>query len=162
GGYIGYITALLLPIEYENAVYNARVGQIVGPISTRHGYVIIKILNSRKSLGQRRASIITLYPNQKNELEWEKTKINDDSLYNCLISGCNFDSLAQIKNQSIELLKSKGDIGWFDNSINYHYRMKEAIFDLDSIGAITKPIKMSYGYVICKLTGINDSLPSFS
>src|SRR5690606_18585665 len=34
--------------------------------------------------------------------------------------------------------------------------------DLDSIGAITKPIKMSYGYVICKLTGINDSLPSFS
>src|SRR5690606_40808333 len=54
GGYIGYITALLLPIEYENAVYNARVGQIVGPISTRHGYFIIKILNSRKSLGQRR------------------------------------------------------------------------------------------------------------
>ena len=162
GGYIGYITALLLPIEYENAVYNARVGEIVGPVSTRHGYFIIKILNSRKSLGQRRASIITLYPDQKNEIEWEKTKIQADSIYHCLISGCNFDSLAQIKNKSIELLKSKGDIGWFDNSMNYHYLMKEAIFDLDSIGAISKPIKMSYGYVICKLTGINDSLPSFS
>ena len=67
GGYVGYITSLLMPLEYENAVYNGKVGEIIGPVSTKHGYFIIKILNSRKSLGQRRASIITLYPNERNE-----------------------------------------------------------------------------------------------
>lgn len=161
GGYVGYITSLLMPLEYENAVYNGKVGEIVGPVSTKHGYFIIKILNARKSLGQRRASIITLYPNEKNESEWQKIKLEADSIYNCLHAGCDFDSLAQKKNKNRELLKTKGDIGWFDNSINYHYLMKEAVFQLDSIGAVTKPIKMSYGYVICKLTGINNSLPSF-
>lgn len=160
GGNIGYVTSLVMPLEYENILYAGRVGQVLGPISTRYGYFIIKILDIRKSLGQRRASLIVLYPSGENEQEWEEVEQFAHQVYNSLRAGASFDSLAMKYNQSKDLLKNRGDIGWFDNSVLYPIPLKEALFACDSVGQYTQPIQQKYGFIIAKLTGI-DSLQDF-
>ncbi|MDA3883485.1 MAG: peptidylprolyl isomerase [Bacteroidales bacterium] len=162
GGYNGYITALLMPIEYENAVYSSKVGEILGPIKTEHGYFVIKVLDKRPTKGQRRASIIVFYPSdKKNEKDWDSVRTQAQETYVQLQNGVSFDSLSMVLNKNAQLRKTKGDIGWFDNSVRYHPTMKEPILNLDSIGAYAEPIKMDYGYVIARITGI-DSLTPFS
>ncbi|MFW5851119.1 MAG: peptidylprolyl isomerase [Bacteroidota bacterium] len=162
GGYNGYITALLMPMEYENAVYSSKVGEILGPVKTEHGYFVIKVLDKRPTKGQRRASIIVFYPSdKKSEKDWDSVRTQALQTYEKLENGVSFDSLSMVLNKNAQLQKTKGDIGWFDNSVRYHPTMKEPILYLDSIGAYTEPIKMDYGYVIAQITGI-DSLTPFS
>jgi len=162
GGYVGYITALLMPMEYENAVYSSYIGELIGPVSSRHGYYIIKVTDIRKSYGQRRASMIAIYPyDSQKEADWKTAKIKIDSIYNELQNGKDFKRMAVVHNTNPTLLKKESDIGWFDNSMTYPSSMKEPIFELQNIGDYTKPIKQYYGYIIAQLTGI-DSLPKFS
>ncbi|MFO7867701.1 MAG: peptidylprolyl isomerase [Bacteroidales bacterium] len=161
GGYLGYITSLLMPLEYENALYDAEIGEILGPVRAKHGYFVIKVLDKRKSKGERRASLIVLYPDDKDsQASWDSIQKEAENIYSQIQNGADFDSLAVVKNKNQRLRNAKGDIGWFDNTVKYHTLLKEHIFAIENVHECAKPLKLSYGYVIPCLTD-KDSLADY-
>lgn len=160
GGKLGFITAMQLPLEYENAVFVSKPGDILGPICTKQGYYITKVNDKRASLGQAKASIIVIYPEAKDDAGWAKAKQRIDSVYARLQAGESFEQLSDIYNTNQKLKQNKGSIGWFDNSVKYDSKLKEAIFSLEKIGDYSQPIQfVEYGYVICKITEKDKILP---
>ncbi len=152
GGDMGYITSMLLPLPYENAVYAAKKGDLIGPVCTDQGYYITKIHDIRPTKGQVKASLIIIYHDSKHADSIAKAGLIADTVYNRLMAGESFETLSDIYNSNQKLASSKGDIGWLDNSTRYEPQLKEALFALTNIGDITKPLNFDYGIVIAKLT----------
>ena len=157
GGYIGYITAFLKPLEYENAVYKAKKGDVIGPISTRYGYYVVQVLNKRESLGKRKASLLILYASDKDS-NWTSQKVLADSIHTAIKSGASFDDLSKTYNINPRLQQKNGDIGWIDNSMRYPDVLKEALLEIDSVGGTSKPLKVEFGYIIAKVADIGSRL----
>ncbi|HOS84080.1 MAG: Chaperone SurA precursor [Bacteroidetes bacterium ADurb.Bin217] len=153
GGNLGYITSMILPLPYEHAVYASKKGSIIGPIRTEQGYYITKINDIRPTKGQVKASLIVIYHDSKHADSVRKAKLIADTVYNRLLAGESFDTLSNIYNLNQRLYSSKGDIGWLDNSMRYDPPLKEALFAMQQIGDITKPLYFDYGVVIAQLTG---------
>ncbi|MDR1761433.1 MAG: peptidylprolyl isomerase [Bacteroidales bacterium] len=159
---LGYITALLLPLNYENAVYAARKGDVIGPIATDYGYYIAKIVDIRPTFGQSKVSALIFYPDtEKSDSSWNAIKLRADSAYAQLQSGLDFTAANDIYNVHPQLKKDKGSIGWIDNSMRFDPKLKEDVFALRNVGDFSAPHKYDYGYVIFYITAI-DSLPSYS
>lgn len=158
GGDLGYVTSMLLQLPYENAIYAAQKGSIIGPISSTEGYYITKIHDIRPTKGQISASLIVIYSESKHADSVKKAQIIADSVYDRLQAGESFEALSDIYNTNERLKSAKGDIGLLDNSMRYDPQLKEALFALPQVGDITKPLQLDYGFVIGKLTS-RSSIP---
>lgn len=158
---LGYITALLLPLYYENAVYAAKKGAVIGPIASDYGYYIAKILDKRPTFGQSQVSIVVFYPDaEKSDSSWAAIKQQADSAYAQLQAGIDFKTVSDIYNVHPQLKKDTGAIGWIDNSMRFDPQLKEHVFALRSVGSFSEPKKYDYGYVIFYITGMEEQ-PSF-
>ncbi len=157
---LGYVTSLLLPLNYENAVYAAKKGDVVGPIATDYGYYVIKIKDIRPTFGQSQVSVVVFYPDaEKSDSSWAAIKLQADSAYAQLQAGVSFAAVSDAYNVQSQLQKDKGAIGWIDNSMRFDPQLKEAIFALPNVGDFSEPQKYDYGDVIYYITG-RDSLPT--
>lgn len=159
GGDMGYITSMLLQLPYENAIYATTKPGIIGPICTEQGYYITKIHDIRPSKGQVKASLIVIYHDIKHADSVARAKLIADSVYTRLQAGESFEALSDIYNTNQRLNSSKGDIGWLDNSTRYEPQLKEALFDIQNIGDVSKPLYFDYGIVIAKITDKSDIGP---
>src|SRR5690606_22354710 len=88
-GDLGYFTALQMVHPFENAVYAAKPGDIVGPVRTQFGYHLIKIADRRPALGQVSVSHIML----RTGGDRDSTKVREQifNLYDQLIAGASWD-----------------------------------------------------------------------
>ena len=159
---LGYVTALLLPLNYEDAIYAAKKGDVVGPIATDYGYYIAKVLDIRPTFGQSQVSIVVFYPDaEKSDSSWAAIKLRADSAYAELQTGAAFKTVSNTYNMHPQLKNDVGAIGWVDNSMRFDPQLKEDIFALRSVGAFSEPKKYDYGYIIFYITAI-EPLPSFA
>ncbi|MDR0940851.1 MAG: peptidylprolyl isomerase [Bacteroidales bacterium] len=157
---LGYITALLLPLYYENAVYAAKKGDVIGPIASDYGYYIAKIVDKRPTLGQSQVSVLVFYPDaQQSDSSWAVIKQRADSAYAHLQAGSDFKTVSDTYNEHPQLKADAGAIGWIDNSMRFDPQLKEHVFALRSVGSFSEPKKYDYGYVIYYITGLQP-LPS--
>ena len=51
-GHLGWTTAMQNVMDFENAIYSAKKGDIVGPVRSNFGYHVIKINDRRKTQGE--------------------------------------------------------------------------------------------------------------
>lgn len=148
-GNVGFITAMVSPFEYEDAVYNANVGDMV-TARTAEGWYLINILQKRPTKGVVDAAIIMIYPQSEDEAGWKAAKMTIDSVYEQLQAGVPFDTLSDRYNLNERLKSTKGVIGLIDNGMPYSREIKETLFGLENDGDYSKPLKLPYGYAIVK------------
>ena len=149
-GHIGWISAFRTVYPFETMAYNTPVGAISKPVRTAFGYHILKVHNRRNSLGEILVSHIMMFTSQDDSVANDKAKFRIDSIYNRILAGDDFGTLA--KNHSMDKGSSvkNGELPWFGTG-----RMvpdfENAAFALNNIGDISKPIQSPYGWHIIKL-----------
>ncbi|MFY0626080.1 MAG: peptidylprolyl isomerase [Reichenbachiella sp.] len=151
GGYLGYFTAMQMVYPFENAAYNAEIGEIVGPFKTRFGYHVLRIDDKRPARGQAKAAhIMVRYSSDSTSQEKSAKKIQ--SIYQSLQEGKDWDELCKLYSDDKNTSSKRGELKWFGTG-QLVPEFEDATFDLDSIGSISKPVKTRFGWHIIKLLG---------
>ncbi len=160
GGDIYYITAGLLPPEFEDAAYATPVDSVYpSVVHTRYGYHLIKVTDKRKRIPQIRASHILVNfndPEGKVDTAYARAKI--DTVMQKLKAGGDFAKLAEEYSDDTGSKKNGGDLGFFGRRMMVK-EFDETAFNLKP-GEISDIIRTNFGYHIIKLTD-QKPYPSF-
>ncbi len=150
GGKIGFVTAFTLPYELENLAYSTPVGQVSKPYLSKSGYHIFKIESERPARGRLRlAQVLLAFPPGADAATEAMLKKRADSIYNRLLKGDDFGSLATqfsddpVSAQAGGQLPEVG-IGQFDATF------ENTVYALAKDGAFSPPFKTTHGYHIVK------------
>jgi peptidyl-prolyl cis-trans isomerase SurA len=152
-GDIGWITVFSLPYALENLAYQTAVGKTSSPYRSKSGYHIFKVVAQRKALGKvRAAQILVVFPLNATDAAMEDTRQRADSIYNALLKGANFSSLAlQYSGDNLSYTHG-GEMALFGVG-KYEEAFEQAAFSLARDGEISKPVRSSFGYHIIKRLG---------
>ncbi|WP_417603532.1 peptidylprolyl isomerase [Owenweeksia hongkongensis] len=159
GGDLGYFTVFNMVYPFEEAVYTADVGELVGPVKTRFGYHLIKKTDERQARGEIMVNHILIIANEKSTLEQKEAaekKISE--IYGELESGSDFETLAKQYSEDKSTAKNGGRM--FPFGINKMYiEFEDAAFGLKNPGDYTEPVQTEVGWHIIQLvkhTGVAD------
>ena len=161
GGDIFYITAGIVPWEFEDAVYATDSGKVYPKVvHTRYGYHIIKITDKRKRIPKIRAShILISYSHNGHKSDTTAARETIDSVMQQLKAGADFAELAKKYSDDPGSRDKGGDLNWFQRR-QMVPEFDEAAFNLKKIGDISDVVQTPYGFHIIKLTGKED-YPAF-
>jgi peptidyl-prolyl cis-trans isomerase SurA len=110
-GDLGYISAFVLPYEFENIAFSLKPNTYSTPIKSKLGYHIFKNLGERKSRGTRRiAQILVAYPPNGSAEDKAVAEHKADSIYNLLKKGAAFDVLATTLSNDLSSSNNKGEL----------------------------------------------------
>lgn len=150
GGDIGWITVFTLPYELETLAYTTPQGQFSKPFRTRGGYHIFRVERERKALGRIRiAQILVSFPPSPTAAAQDAVRRKADSLYTLLQRGADFATLARANSGDNLSYQAGGEMPEFGIG-RYDSAFEAAAFGLDRDGAISEPLRSSYGYHILK------------
>lgn len=158
-GHIGWISAFRTVYPFETIAYKTAVGTISKPVRTAFGYHIIKVHARRKSLGEVLVAHIMKFTKSGDEEMNKKAKITIDSIYNRLVMGDNFGTLASSFSQDKGSAVKNGELPWFGTG-RMVPEFETAAFAIKNIGDFSQPIQTSYGWHIIKLIDTK-ALPTF-
>ncbi|MBI1184883.1 hypothetical protein GC194_11460 [bacterium] len=152
GGDLGYFTVFNMIYPFENACYNAKVNEVVGPVRTRFGYHVIKLTDKRPYQGEMTAAHIMIRTDLGTEEEQEvmaKNKI--DSIYNRLLKGEKFEDLARTESQHYTSAQQGGRLRPFNALATWlPTEIIDEAYALKEDGDFSKPFKTEYGWHIVK------------
>ena len=151
-GSLGYFSAMRMVLPFEEAVFTTEVGNLTGPIRTNFGYHLIRVEDKRPARGKLQTAHIMIRTTDKmdqSQLDLAKGKI--ESVYAKLQSGEDWKELCSRYSDDHNTRKRGGALNWFGTSDNMVAEFKEAAFELDTAGSISKPVKTAYGWHIIKL-----------
>jgi len=152
GGDIFYITAGLLPVSFEDAMYKTNTGEVYPEaVQTRYGSHLIKITERGPRIPKIKAShILISYFNPEGQMDSASALLTVDSLVAELKAGVPFDSLVLKYSDDTGTKNKGGDLGFFERRMMVK-EFDEAAFKME-IGEISEPIQTNFGYHIIKLT----------
>lgn len=149
-GHIGWISAFRTVYPFETMAYNTPVGTISKPVRSAFGYHIVKVLNRRNSLGEVLVSHIMMFTSKDDPAMNATAKTRIDSIYNRIIAGDDFGTLAAKYSMDKGSSVKNGELPWFGSG-RMVLDFENAAFDLKKAGDISKPIQSPYGWHIVKL-----------
>lgn len=160
GGDIFFITAGLLPYEFEDAMYTLQAGEVYPePVKTSYGYHLIKITKRQPRTPKIRASqILISYYDDNGEIDSVAAKLTADTVLAKLSEGESFESLAKQYSDDTGSKKNGGDLGYFERR-QMLQAFDETAFNLN-VGEISGLVQSNFGYHIIKLTD-RQQYPSF-
>jgi peptidyl-prolyl cis-trans isomerase SurA len=152
GGDIYYVTAGLLPPEFEDAAYATPVDSVYpSVVHTRYGYHLIKVTDKRKRVPQIRAShILVNFNGPDGQVDTAYARARIDTVMQKLKGGADFAELAKEYSDDSGSAKNGGDLGFFGRRMMVK-EFDEAAFNLKP-GEISDIIRTNFGYHIIKLT----------
>ncbi len=160
-GELGWFTVFQMVYPFEEAAYTTPVGEVSMPVRTRFGYHLLKVHNSRDAEGEIRvAHIMKVYPQNATAEQKEKARLAADSLYNLLMNGADFSTLASQFSEDQRSAANKGEMPWFSRS-RMVPEFANPAFDLKNDGDITKPVDSGFGIHIIKRLELRP-VPEFS
>jgi len=146
---LGYFSAFKMVYEFENAAFNTLVGQTSTPFRTQFGYHVVKVLETRLSRGKVQVAHIMISNTQKDSSIVPEIRINE--LYNSLIQGSSFETLAKQFSDDKSSASKGGVMNPFRSGDINSEVFVDTAFNLNEIGSISKPIQTQYGWHILKL-----------
>lgn len=153
-GDLGYFTALSLVYPFETAAYNAEVGSVVGPVRTRFGYHLIKVVDRRESLGKVKVAHIMVQAAagiSKEDSLAAKRKI-DEIYLNAKKPDSNWDQLCSQFSDDVKTKNKGGELFAFGMNGKLGVpAFEKAAFGLENIGDISTPVNSPYGWHVIKL-----------
>jgi peptidyl-prolyl cis-trans isomerase SurA len=160
GGDIFYVTAGMLPAEFEDACYNTPEGEVYPEvIKTNFGYHIIKVTDKKERIPEIKAShiLVDFYDEQGN-VDSAAAKSRVDSVVMRIKAGEDFAKLAEEYSEDTGSKAQGGDLGFFQRRMMVK-EFDEAAFNLKP-GEVSDIVKTNYGYHIIKVTDVKP-YPSF-
>lgn len=159
GGDIYYITAGLLPYEFEDPMYTLNVDEVYGEVvKTQFGYHLIKVTERKHRYPEISAShILISFHNKDGEIDTVAAKMKADSVYNQLIEGASFEEMVAEYSDDPSSKDNNGNLGYFERRMMVK-EFDEVVFELE-VGEISEPVKTNFGYHIITLTDKKDTQP---
>jgi peptidyl-prolyl cis-trans isomerase SurA len=159
GGDIYYITAGLLPYEFEDPMYTLKPGEINSDVvKTRFGYHLIKVTERQHRFPKIKASHILIgYNNKDGQIDSAAAKNRADSVIVKLNAGASFEELVLEYSDDPGSKDKGGDLGYFERRMMVK-EFDEAAFKME-VGQISGLVQTNFGYHIIKLTDKMDTQP---
>lgn len=147
---IGYITAFILPYDFENLVYALQPGQESKIFRTKNGFYIFKNIEERKAVGKIKAAqiLIAIPEGAKEEDKIAAGKLAD-SIYSAIKAGANFGEMAKLFSNDKMTYQSGGVMPEFGVG-KYDPVFENKIFSLQKDGDIAPPFQTQFGFHIVK------------
>jgi peptidyl-prolyl cis-trans isomerase SurA len=146
---VGCITVFSLPYLFENVVYSLKPGESSLPVATKKGWYVFKNLGERKAVGKITiAQILFAVPEGFDE-QRSATKKLADSVYNALMNGSDFVTLAKQFSDDKNTYLNGGKMPQFGTA-KYDSVFEDHAFSLKNDGEISKPFETKFGYHIIK------------
>lgn len=134
----------------EMEVFDAKVGEIVGPVADMDGYHLIKVLADRQGKEEFvRASHILLPEGEGSDSASPRPLV--EKVQRELASGADFAELAKTYSQDPVSAARGGDLGWFGRG-RMVKEFEEAAFRAKG-GRVVGPVRTQYGLHFIKVTG---------
>ena len=150
-GDLGFFSALYMVYPFENAAYNAEIGEVSEPVRTRFGYHLVKVTGKRPDQGEVLVAHIMIRPEKKNNpesIELARDKANE--IYAKLMEGADFTEMVKAYSEDRGSLPKNGELPWFGTNVMVE-SFEEAAFALEEKGDISRPVKTEFGFHIIKL-----------
>lgn len=153
GGEIGWRRAPQLPPPFDQLINGLKVGDFTRPVSTPGGLIILKVLDKRGGATHLQDEIsvrhILLKPSQVRSEEATKTLA--DKLYQRVMAGEDFASLAKKFSDDPASAIHGGSLNWVDpNALVPEFRK---VMSETAVGNISQPFKTQYGWHILQVQG---------
>lgn len=149
-GSLGYFTALQMVYPFESTAYQAKVGEVVGPVRTQFGYHLIKVFDKRPSSGEVEVSHIMLRASAAKDdaaVRDQIFKIQEQAL-----AGVAWDELCKQFSEDQGSKDAGGLIRPFGiRGMASVPEFEETAFALKNVGDISDPFKTAYGWHIIRL-----------
>lgn len=137
-------------VDAIESLRNAKPGDLIGPISSLQGYALFRLVNFAPGVEKFvRASHILI--NDKGDDEKNLAEAN--RLYQLLLNGADFSTVAKQYSKDPGSAVVGGDLGWFGKGTMVK-EFEDACLS-GKIGEIQKPVKTAFGYHIIK---VNDQV----
>ncbi|MFD1163350.1 peptidylprolyl isomerase [Hwangdonia seohaensis] len=150
GEELGYFTGFRMVYKFENAAFNTEIDDISQPFRTRFGYHIVKVLDKRKSRGERTVAhiMVGIKPNDTLS-ENPESRIRD--IYKKLNQGEDFEALAKQFSEDKNSAAKGGLLAAFSSGQLSSPEFEDVAFNLNEVGDVSEPFKTKYGWHIVKL-----------
>ena len=151
GGSLGWRTSAELPSLFAKVIDGLKVGDISDPVRSGAGFHILKLADKRgntvKFLDQTLARHILIQPSEIRTEKQAEDLIND--IYRRLGEGEDFKQLARQFSEDPGSKMDGGELGW-SNPGDYDPAF-ETTMNATEIGALSEPIKSSFGWHIIEV-----------
>lgn len=149
-GLLGYFSSFQMVFPFEDAAFITPVGEVSMPVRSRFGYHLIMVHDLRPAAGQLKvAHIMKRIPENTSEEAVNRLKTEMDSLAMLARSGADFAQLARQHSDDQRSASVGGELPWFTRG-NMLPEFAEAAFALPTDGAISYPVRTSYGWHLIK------------
>lgn len=135
GGDLGYFGRGQMIPEFEEAVFEAEPGQILGPLQTRFGYHVVEVLDQEAEVRLRRILVETAA-----EAEAALARLEAGEDFAALVAALSIDPEAQ---------QTGGDMGYF--APGDAHPVLEPVFAAE-VGDIIGPVETEAGFSIVEVT----------
>jgi peptidyl-prolyl cis-trans isomerase SurA len=148
-GDAGYVTVFSLPYQFENIVYSLKPGESSQPLQTKKGWYVFKNIAERKAVGKITVAQILIAVPEGFDQQRAVAKKLADSVYNALINGSDFATLAKDLSDDKSTFMNGGVIPEFGTA-KYDSVFENHAFALTANGELSKPFETPFGYHIIK------------
>jgi peptidyl-prolyl cis-trans isomerase SurA len=156
-GDLGYFTALQMVFPFENAAYSGKKGEVVGPVRTRFGYHLLKIVDKRPARGEVEVSHIMIRTSERDQAS-AKNLIFE--LHDQLEGGVSWNDVCKQYSEDQSTKNTGGKLRPFGVGGMPVPEFEQAAFSLQKPGEISDPFQTQYGWHIVRLER-KIPLPSF-
>lgn len=162
GGDLGYFTAFQMVYPFEEMAYKTEIGKVSNPFRTKFGYHILKTTDQRPSRGAiKTAHLMINVPKDADQTTKDNAKKKIDEIYQKLLNGAAWAEMVAQNSDDPGTNKKGGELPMFGSGTSQRMvpEFEEAAFALTTDGAISQPIKTSFGYHIIKRLERRDVAP---
>ncbi len=151
-GDLGYFSAFRMVYAFESAAFKTPVGKVSNPIRTRFGYHIIKVEDVRDNRGEVTvAHIMIVNPKEEKPEEKDANKKKIDDIYQKLLQGENFESLAKQFSDDKSSSSKGGVLARFGSGQLSSEEFENTAFSLTKENPLSAPFQTRFGWHIAKL-----------
>lgn len=161
-GYVGWVMPFMFPYPVENVIYNLNVKEISMPIRSVKGYHLVQLLDKRPSRGQLRVQQVhysfPVVPPNRHQID--SVRVIAERVYSRIHSAEDYDELCARYAETYNTGEKGCDYGLISLESKMPPSFINAVYNLQDVGDISKPVMTDYGFHIIRLTEIVPS-PSF-